>query len=189
MAYVGDIADSIKAQLDPSELVLWAGQPKQGVTLRGSDALMIPFSLLWGGFAFFWEWSILRSGVPAFYVLWGIPFVLIGIYLIVGRFFVEAWQRSNTHYAVTSEKIVIVDGLYTSTVRSALLSGLTELALSEHANGVGTISFGPNSLPTMFRSLPRWLGMGYRLGSQFDLVPNARGVYDLIRSTQRSAPK
>jgi hypothetical protein len=189
MSYAGDIADSIKAQLDPSELVLWAGQPKQGVMLRGSDALMIPFSLLWGGFAFFWEWSVLRSGAPAYFVLWGIPFVLIGIYLIVGRFFVEAWQRSNTRYAVTSERIVIVDGLYRSTVRSVLLSGLTEMALSAHANGVGTISFGPNSLPTMFRSLPRWPGMRERLGSQFDMVPNARGVHDLIRSTQKSARK
>lgn len=189
MSYAGDIADSIKTQLDPSELVLWAGQPKQGVMLRGSDAMMIPFSLLWGGFAFFWEWSVLHSDAPAFFALWGIPFVAIGIYIIVGRFFVEAWQRSKTHYAVTNERIVIVDGLYKSTVRSAQMSGLTEMSLSENANGVGTISFGPSSVPAMFRTFSAWPGMRERLGLQFDMVPNAKSVHDLIRSTQRTARK
>jgi hypothetical protein len=187
MSYAGVIADSIRAQLDPSELVLWAGQPKQGVVLRGSDALMIPFSLLWGGFAFFWEWSVLQSDAPAFFALWGIPFVVVGVYIIVGRFFADAWQRSKTHYAVTSERIMIVDGLYKSTVRSAQLSGLTEMTLTEHANGEGTITFGPSSLPAMFRTWSGWPGMRERLGMQFDLVPNAKSVLDLVRSRQKIA--
>jgi hypothetical protein len=189
MAFAGVIADSIKTQLDRSELVLWAGQPKQGVMLRGSDALMIPFSLLWGGFAFFWEWAVIHSDAPAFFALWGIPFVVVGIYIIVGRFFVDAWQRSKTHYAVTTERILIVDGLYKSTVRSAQLSGLTEMALSEHANGVGTISFGPSTLPAIFRSLSGWPGMRERLGLQFDMVPDAKSVLGLVRSTQKIARK
>ena len=187
MSFAGVIAESIKTQLDPSERVLWAGQPKQGVMLRGSDAFMIPFSLLWGGFAFFWEWSVLHSDAPAFFVLWGIPFVVVGIYIIAGRFFADAWQRSKTQYAVTTERIMIVHGLYKSTVRSAQLSGLTEMALSEHANGVGTISFGPSALPAMFRSLSGWPGMRERLGLQFDMVSDAKSVLDLVRSAQRTA--
>ena len=189
MSYAGVIADSISAQLDPSERVLWAGQPQQGVMLRGSDAFMIPFSLLWGGFAFYWEWSVLQSDAPGFFVLWGIPFVVMGIYIIVGRFFVDAWQRSKTHYAVTSERIMIVDGLFKTTVRSAQLSGLTEMALSEQLGGMGTIAFGPSNLPAMFRTLSGWPGMRAQMGLQFDMVPEAKGVLDLIRSTQRSARK
>jgi hypothetical protein len=187
MSFAGVIADSIRTQLDPSERVLWTGQPKQGVMLRASDALMIPFSLLWGGFAFFWEWSVIHSDAPTFFALWGIPFVVVGIYIIVGRFFVDAWQRSKTHYAVTTDRIMIVDGLYRTTLRSAQLSGLNEIALSEHGNGVGTISFGPSTLPAMFRSLSGWPGMRERLGLQLTMVQDAKHVLDLVRSTQKAA--
>ena len=68
---------------------------------------MVPFSLMWGGFAIFWELSVLQTDAPAFFALFGIPFVLIGLYLIVGRFFFEAKQRANTFYGAEQVKIVV----------------------------------------------------------------------------------
>ena len=189
MSYAGVISDSIQRQLDPGERVLWTGQPKQGVLLRGSDVLLIPFSLLWAGFAFFWEWSVIRSGAPLFFTLWGIPFVAIGIYIVVGRFFVDSWQRSKTHYAVTNERILVVDGIRKLTVRNAQLSALADMSLAEHSNGAGTITFGSSPVPAMFRSLSSWPGMRERLGLQFDLVPEAKVVFDLIRNAQKALRK
>jgi len=154
--------------------------------LRGSDALMIPFSLFWAGFAFFWEWSVIQSGAPLLFRLWGIPFVAIGVYIVVGRFFVDSWQRSRTHYAVTNERILIVDGIRKITVRYAQLSGLADMSLTEHSNGTGTITFGSSSVPAMFRSLSSWPGVRERLGLQFDVVADAKVIFDLIRNAQKA---
>ena len=189
MSFAGVIADSIQRQLDPSERVLWAGQPKQGIVLRGSDALLIPFSLLWAGFAFFWEWSVIQSGAPLLFALWGVPFVLMGIYIVVGRFFVESWQRSRTHYAVTNERVLVVDGIRRTTLKSVQLTGLADISFEEHADGVGTITFGSSSVPAIFRSLSVWPGIRERMGLQFDLVPDAKAVFDLIRSAQKGLRK
>jgi hypothetical protein len=189
MSYAGLIADPVKAQLDLGERVLWAGQPRQGVFLRGSDVVMIPFSLMWGGFAYFWEWSVLQTSAPGFFALWGIPFVVIGTYMIFGRFFGDAWQRAKTYYAVTNERIMVVDGLYKTTVRTAALKGLNDMSLSEGGDGVGTILFGSNAAPQMFRSFNGWPGTRQRAVLQFDSVADARVIYNLIRSAQKALEK
>src|SRR5436309_7822103 len=137
----------IAHELGSSERLLWCGRPRQGIALRRSDLLMVPFSLMWGGFAFFWEysaWSI--QNAPLFFVLWGIPFVLIGVYIIGGRFIVDAKQRGRTVYGVTNERILIVSGLFSRKVKSLNVRSLSDVALDEGPGGTGTITFGPTNV-------------------------------------------
>ena len=180
--------EAIKAQLSSGENVLWSGQPRQGVIVRGSDAFMIPFSLMWGGFAIFWEFSVLTSNAPAFFVLWGIPFVLVGLYLIVGRFFFEAKQRTHTFYAVTNERILIVSGVFTRKVKSLNFRTLSDLSLTEGKDNEGSISFGGGSpFSSMFGGFSGWPGMEAHMGPRFELIAGAKSVFEIIRGIQRAA--
>ena len=182
------ISPEVKAQLSRDEKVLWAGQPKQGVILRGADAFMIPFSLMWGGFAIYWELSVLQSDAPAIFVLFGIPFVLIGLYLIVGRFFFEAKQRANTYYGVTDERVIIISGVFSRKIKSLSLRTLSDLSLSEGKDGEGTVSFGGGSpFSLMFSGFAGWPGTEQYLGPRFELIPNAKSVFETIRGVQRAA--
>ena len=126
-----DATQVIQSELESGERLLWAGQPIQGIKLRGSDVFMIPFSFLWGGFAIFWEYSVIQNDAPFFFILFGIPFVLVGVYIMFGRFFIEAKQRSKTFYGLSNERVVIASGLLRKKVRSLNLRTLTDVSLSE----------------------------------------------------------
>jgi hypothetical protein len=176
----------IESQLSGSERLLWSGRPRQGFFFRKSDALMIPFSLMWGGFAIFWQISALSTNAPFFFKLWGIPFVLVGLYMISGRFFVDIWSRKKTFYGVTSERIIIVEGLFNQTVKSLNLRTLTDVTMEQTTDGNGTIFFGtPNSAyPNNF----------FRFGKNeqqtvpmFEQIGNTKNVYDIIRNAQKQA--
>lgn len=181
-------SQSIRRELSEDERLLWSGRPERGIKLRPSDALAIPFSLLWGGFAFFWEYSVLSKGGPIFFGFWGIPFVLVGLYMIAGRFFADAYVRDRTDYAVTDQRVLIVSGMFSREVKSLPLASMSNISLKEQASGTGTIQFGP--MPpgaSMMMIGPSWPGAGRMLPPMFDLLPKARQVHELILRAQREA--
>ncbi len=179
-------ADKFLDELNPGEMIIWNGQPQQGLLLRPADALLIPFSLLWGGFALFWESMVVAGGAPIFFMLWGIPFVLIGLYIIIGRFFVDRLQRSKTYYALTNERAIIISGVLNQNIKSLDLKKLTEINLSTNADGKGTITFG--AVPPM-----AWLyggggfpSMGrYAMAPGFEMIDDVKTVYQHIKRLQR----
>jgi hypothetical protein len=182
-------AENILTQhLAPSECLLWSGQPRSGIRLRGQDAFLIPFSILWCGFAIFWEASVIRTGAPFFFMLWGVPFVLVGLYFVFGRFVVDARSRARTFYGVTSERILIVSGLFTQQTKSLQLRTLTDVSLTLRADGSGTITFGPTHYMSAFFPAGFWPGAGRFSPPSFDLIERAKEVYAIIRNAQRATP-
>ena len=179
-------ASEIARELSSGERLLWSGQPRQGIRLRTSDTFLIPFSLLWCGFAIFWEASVITKGAPFFFMLWGIPFVLVGLYIVGGRFFVDARTRQRTFYGVTSERVIITSGLFSRQTKSLPLRALSDISLTGHADGNGTITFGPQH-PMAQRHPSGWPGAGRYAAPAFEMIECAKNIYDLIRETQRAA--
>jgi len=129
-----DFADDFRAYLQSGERIVWTGRPAQGVRLSGRDAFLIPFSLLWGGFAIFWETSVLVMAIRTVavlpMVLFGGAFVVVGCYMMFGRFFVDAWARSRTVYALTDRRALIARRLFGEKLIAVSLLNCPQLRLS-----------------------------------------------------------
>jgi hypothetical protein len=177
--------------LSPGERVLWSGRPKQGLALSSRDALLIPFSLMWGGFAIFWNvgvWTDFKTDTADdwFFKLWGLPFLAVGLYLILGRFFHDAWIRRNLLYAVSDRRILVLRG---SNITSRDIKSLPMLDFSEHRDGTGTILFdsdeGGYSMLGRRRGFGDWT-LSRSANAQFFRIQNPRRVYELIRNQAQS---
>jgi hypothetical protein len=186
----------ISSHLQSGERLLWSGKPAQGIRFRKQDIFMIPFSLMWGGFAIFWEVMALSTvfkgkatgdfpAVAIFFPLWGVPFVLIGLYLIFGRFIFDAKKRASTFYGVTGQRIIIVSGLFSQTIKSLNLRTLTDISMDQKNDGSGTITFGATNPMTGFFGRSSWPGAYQSLSPAFDMIENASEVYRVITEAQK----
>lgn len=175
-------------QLDHGERLLWSGQPRTGIRLRAQDAFLIPFSILWCGFAIFWEASVINTGAPFFFKLWGIPFVCAGLFFVFGRFIVDARNRARTFYGITSERIIIISGVFSQQIKSLQLRTLADISLAQQSDGSGTITLGAGQSMNSFVPVGSWPGAQRYAPPSFDLIERAKEVYDIIRNAQRSIP-
>lgn len=176
-----DIGFELKQYLDSDEKLLWSDIPKQGIILKSSDFFMIPFSLMWGGFAIFWEYTVISSGAPLIFMLWGIPFVFVGIFLIFGRFFYDSELRRTTIYGMTQNRIIIKSGIFKKSIKSLNIRTLTDITLDEKADGTGTIILGSETERNgMIRS------KGNKSTPVLELIPDVRKVYLQIFDLQKA---
>lgn len=125
--------DPIDSELRPGEQILWKGRPDPSRLFGPRDALLVPFSILWAGFAVFWEVGVITSGGPLFFVLWGIPFIAMGAFITVGRFIAKRARKRRTWYAITTNRVLIVESGRKLSVR--------ELSIGE----AGSTDYRPSS--------------------------------------------
>jgi hypothetical protein len=165
------------------ERLLWYGMPRQGIVVRSADVRLIPFTLLWSAFALFAAGSTLTENGPLFPKLFVLPFIFIAIYITIGRFLVDAFQRSRTYYGLTTSRIIIISSLFRRTVHYIVLRNLDEVFVDEDSSGCGTITFGP----------PRYwweatgLGSRHKAVPSFDLISDVKSVYQKILVALRNA--
>ena len=181
---ISDPTTELAGELDAGEKLLWSGRPAQGVLFRSSDLLLVPFSLLWCGFAIFWEVSVFSTNAPFFFKLWGVPFVLVGLYIVFGRFFVDSAQRAKTVYGITDQRAIIRSGIFSRTTKSLQLRTLSDITLSERSDGRGTITLGPTAGVYSWFQGTSWPGMGRHVSPSLDTIRDAKDVYDILRRAQ-----
>ena len=103
---MNDAWNRLRPLLRQGEQLRWVGQPDPQVRFAAADLFLVPFSVMWGGFAVFWELGVIVSGAPIYFALFGIPFVLIGLYFIFGRFIYKMRRKLTTVYGLTDSRIL-----------------------------------------------------------------------------------
>jgi hypothetical protein len=172
------------------EKLLWHGTPGRGVRLRSEDRLAIPTSLFWGGGAIFGFCIQLASprGVNPFYITTFGAMVLIGLYLIFGRFLYDSWRRDHIYYGLTDRRALIVRGRKGNRINSIDLTKVPEINLKTRKNGSGTILFVPKGPVSEWAKVKASWGGGYETPA-FEAISDARTVYSLIVGAQRTNTK
>ncbi|MBI5858037.1 MAG: hypothetical protein HZB42_10380 [Sphingobacteriales bacterium] len=175
-----EFEDDIRPSLIRGEKILWIGKPKAGIKFRTTDIYLIPFSFLWFGFAVFWTVTASRAGA---FALFGIPFVAIGFYMAIGRFFTDAYQRTRTIYAISDNRVIIKSGFFYRNVTSYNIKSLPEVTIREKSDGSGSITFGIGYRNFWYNNWSYWPGTKEHYEIEF--IDNVRNVYAIIVEQQK----
>lgn len=115
----------------------------------------------------------------------GLPFVLVGLYLIFGRFRYKKWRKKNTYYAVTNRRVLILTKLLSRNLQAAFVDLVPSISKSVRSDGTGTVRFGN---PSFWASMYANTGLdffGWFYGSDpptFHDIRDADRVHDLVSS-------
>jgi hypothetical protein len=182
-----EIADAFRPYLQTGERIVWTGRPAQGIRFSARDIFLIPFSLLWGGIAIaVFAGSIFgglqtaspEGGTAAIlpFVLFGGVFAVVGVYVVFGRFFADAWVRSRIVYALTDRRALVLRRMFGERLSAVSLAHSPGLSLSLRGKR-GDVDFEPRS---MFRGFSMWMP-SMDAGTRFIGIEDAAEVFRLAQ--------
>ena len=173
--------------LDRDERLLWVGKPKLGIHFQFIDIFLIPFSAVWFGFSVVWVTLAAQGSI--LFSLFGIPFVFVGFYMLIGRFFVDKRKRDNTVYGLTAKRILIKSGKNKVSVQSFPITAQLEIDLVETKDERGTITIGSTVENLVTGQFNRLNQDPYKTKTlpMLDSIADARRIFNQIIQLQKEA--
>ena len=136
---------AIEGELLDGEKILWTGQPDPSKIFTAADLFLIPFALFWISMPTMGGVSMLKDGDFSG-ALFIVPFLLIGSYLLVGRFFYKSWAKRKTYYAVTDRRVIVINGGLKHRIAASFIRDIVAVNSSINKNGEGMVIFGNASI-------------------------------------------
>ena len=148
--------------LAADERLLWQGAPATGLRFSAKGLFTSIFGLFFFGFSVFWVAMAASFGgnTPLDYLfpLFGLPFVLVGFWMVVGHWFYDAFKRKRSRYALTTKRAIIARNLMRRKMESYEITPQSPISLVEGT--LDTVNFaqrtyrtknGTNTVYTGFR--------------------------------------
>lgn len=174
-------------ELATDEKILWEGKPKQGIIFRYTDIALIPFSIFWTLAALIFELISLQSNVPIYLSLIGIPFLLIGLFLLIGRYVLDIKRRKNISYCITNRRIIIKAEKLKSTAHSYQMTAIPRITIKNKSRKFGTIILGNEQGLSFGRGLEleEFYWLNPKRLSRLELIEKSDDVFKLILELQK----
>ena len=185
-----EVRDEFRPDLLEGEEILWTGRPEPSVVLAGADVAVIPVTIWLGSLAIYAGTSLLRrlpgASAPSEILVplvGGIPFLLVGFYLALGRFIFKVWRKKRTYYAVTNLRVLALTKIRGRRLMALYLEEIPALNKSVRPDGIGTVFFARSPF------IASWCGnTGMNCSTGFDRkdfmafydVRGAGSVYGLV---------
>ncbi len=131
------------------EVIVWTGRPDASVNFDRRDLALIPFSIAWAGFAIFatagfingYIETVRTGGQAGSFLVLGAMFSLLGLYLLVGRFFYKRWDKRRLYYALTDTRVLILKTGTTQPLSGVPWDKVPAIAKVPGFVGTGTVTF------------------------------------------------
>jgi hypothetical protein len=141
----------LRPELDPGERLLWSGGPHLSWLVR-ADRTNVPFSLVSLAFGVLWEHAALTDKNPngserygTFFHVWGLLFIIFGVYALIGRIPVRRLLAGRTAYGITDRRALVVRAslLGYRRVASTPLRRASPVTVRPSGRGRGSVFVGP----------------------------------------------
>jgi len=137
-AHIGrKLKDTVRHELEPGEKIEWMAPPAPQFFSSASTPVFL-FSIPWTAFALFWIIGASQSSEGL--SLFGVPFILIGIWMMSSPLWVY-YKTLQSVYVITDKRAITVEGGRSLSIRSYPPEMLQSVYRRERKNGTGDVIF------------------------------------------------
>ncbi|WP_374331975.1 hypothetical protein [Aestuariivirga sp.] len=136
---LGNTPAEVGREMRAGEKSQWVGYPIPTKFAIREGVPSFLFGIPWTGFVVFWESRAIESG-NIFMLLWGVPFAVVGLYLLTRPLW-EYLRARRTIYVVSNQRLIILNGLLRPSRRSFTPPDIGSVEVDADRDGVGNIIF------------------------------------------------
>ncbi len=170
------------AYLDPGERVLWEGAPSARLfLLHKADIVLVPFSLLWMGGVLIAAPTMVFGNTALFVKFFGLFFLAVGAYAVIGRFLIDFLIRRRTRYALSSRRAFIATSAFGRSLSELPITPELQVHLKD--GRLGSVTLGEPRGINAKSPFDVWQGTD---GSfTFRAIDTPSEVYALVRQIKK----